>query len=198
MKKYYESEYYPQPTMVEIKSRAAISKSNASHKGKDYNPITIKGKEITSSWWGNAWCANLERYSDYISRLERGKRYVRAGAVVDLDIKKGKVLARVQGTRRIPYKVEIKISPLSEERCQDIIQRCGARISTVESLIKGDFPEELKELFLEENGLFPESKEISFSCSCPDWAIMCKHVAAAVAIPNIKMAGPSPLFSGML
>ena len=132
------------------------------------------------SWWGQAWCDNLERYADYESRLERGKRYVRTGAVVDLKIQKGKVLARVQGRRKTPYKIEIRISPLSEERCQRAIEKCSRKIENLEQLVNGNFPEELKEVFLGEQGLFPKPREISFNCSCPDWALMCKHVAAVL------------------
>ena len=86
----------------------------------------------------------------------------------------------MQGSRKTPYKVEIRISPLSEERCQEILQKCGKRVETLEKLLAGDFPEELKELFTQRGGLFPSSREISFSCSCPDWALMCKHVAAVL------------------
>ena len=143
-------------------------------------PVVLKGRKIVNSWWGQAWCDNLEKYADYESRLERGKRYVRTGAVVDLKIQKGKVLARVQGRRKTPYKVEIRISPLSEERCQTAIEKCGRRIDNLERLLKGDFTEDLKDLFTSTDGLFPRPQEISFQCSCPDWALMCKHVAAVL------------------
>ena len=143
-------------------------------------PVVIQGRSIAKSWWGQAWCDNLERYADFESRLERGKRYVRTGAVVDLKIQKGKVLARVQGRRKSPYKVEIRISPLTEARCQRAIEKCSRKIENLEQLVNGNFPEELKETFLGEQGLFPEPKEISFNCSCPDWALLCKHVAAVL------------------
>lgn len=87
---------------------------------------------------------------------------------------------KVQGSRKTPYKVEIRISPLSEEKCQAILRQCGRRIENLEALAEGNFPEDLKELFLGPEGLFPTPKEISFTCSCPDWALMCKHVAAAL------------------
>ena len=100
--------------------------------------------------------------------------------MIDLKIQKGKILARVQGTRKTPYKVEIRISPLSEERCQDILERCGRKLENLEALTGGNFPDDMKELFRGKGGLFPEPREISFNCSCPDWALMCKHVAAAL------------------
>ena len=83
----------------------------------------------------------------------------------------------MQGSRKTPYKVEIRISPLSEERCQEIIRKCGQNL---EKLLAGDFTVELKELFTDQDGLFPSPREMSFSCSCPDWALMCKHVAATL------------------
>ena len=86
----------------------------------------------------------------------------------------------MQGSRKVPYKVDIRISPLSEEKCQEIIARCGRKIQTIDKLINGEFPDELRDLFTGENGLFPSPREISFNCSCPDWALMCKHVAAAM------------------
>ena len=102
------------------------------------------------------------------------------GSVIDLKIQKGKILARVQGSRKTPYKVEIRISPLSEKKCQDILSRCGKKLENLEALLGGNFPDEMKELFQGKGGLFPEPREISFNCSCPDWALMCKHVAAAL------------------
>lgn len=180
MSRYWDDGFYSQPTASELKQRSEASRKNAEKKGKVLEPVVIQGRSVANSWWGRAWCANLERYADFESRLGRGKRYVKTGAVIDLKIEKGKILAKVQGTRKTPYKVEIRISPLSEERCQKIIGKCGQRVENLEKLLAGDFPMELKELFTEQDGLFPTPREISFSCSCPDWALMCKHVAAAL------------------
>ncbi len=180
MSSYWNSGSYSQPTAGQIQARAEASQRRSREKGEVWKPVCVQGRAIAKSWWGAAWCENLERYADYESRLDRGKRYVRSGAVVDLKIQKGKVLARVQGTRKTPYKVEIRISPLSEERCQAVIRKCGRKFRTIEELAAGSFPEEMKELFQGQDGLFPTPKEISFQCSCPDWALMCKHVAAAL------------------
>ena len=180
MSRYWEEGFYSQPTTSELKRKSEASRVSAEKKGKRLEPVVIQGRKIAKSWWGRAWCDNLERYADYESRLDRGKRYVKTGAVIDLSITKGRIQAKVQGSRKTPYKVEIRISPLSEERCQEILQKCGKRVETLEKLLAGDFPEELKELFTQRGGLFPSSREISFSCSCPDWALMCKHVAAVL------------------
>lgn len=180
MSRYWENAVYEQPSTDKIRKNAADTARKEKKKGKSLSPVIIAGRTIAKEWWGKAWCENLERYADYETRLERGKRYVRTGAVIDLQIKKGKINARVQGRRKTPYKVEIRISPLSEERCQNMIALCGNKIQNLEALIEGNFPEELREAFLQQGGLFPEPKEISFSCSCPDWALMCKHVAAVL------------------
>ncbi|MCR5283945.1 MAG: hypothetical protein K6E18_11280 [Lachnospiraceae bacterium] len=180
-KSYWETDvFYEQPSeaMLQRNAKAAVKKAKA--KGKTMHPVTVLGRRIAHSWWGSAWCENLERYADYDNRLERGRRYLRTGAVIDLQIEKGKVLAKVQGRRATPYKVEIRISPVNEEKVQNIMEACGSRIDNLDRLLKGDFPKSLKEVFLEKGGLFPTPVEISFQCTCPDWAMMCKHVAAVL------------------
>ncbi|MBR4455666.1 MAG: hypothetical protein IKS32_05515 [Solobacterium sp.] len=180
MRGYWNTGYYRAPSTEELKQNAEASIAKARKKGIIYKPILIEGRKITKSWWGTAWCENLERYADFASRIDRGKRYVRNGSVIDLQIERGKVTARVQGTRKTPYKIEVRISPLSEEKCVKILDRCGKKLESVEELVSGNFPESLKDLFFAEDGLFPSPAEISFLCSCPDWALMCKHVAAAL------------------
>ena len=180
MSKYWDTPYYEQPNTKELKRNAEESKKKEKRKGNVLEPVVVQGRNIVKNWWGKAWCNNLEQYADYESRLDRGKRYVRTGAVIDLKIQRGKILARVQGSRKVPYKVEIRISPLSEEKCQNIIRQCGRKIENMEELLNGNFPEEMQELFQGKGGLFPTPSEISFNCSCPDWALMCKHVAATL------------------
>ena len=178
MRKYWDDEQvFSQPSTGMLKQNATDSLQKQRKKGKEMHPIVITGRAITRTWWGNAWCENLEKYADYASRLDRGKRYVRTGTVVDLQIKTGKIEARVQGRRKTPYKVEIRISPLNQVHCQEIVDQCSDRM---EELLSGNFPVGMKEFFTGEHGLFPSPSEISFNCSCPDWALMCKHVAAAL------------------
>ena len=113
---------------------------------------------------------------------------------MDLQIKKGKIEAKVQGRRKTPYKVEIRISPLNQEHCQNIIEQCSENIESMEELLAGNFPVAMKELFAGENGLFPKPSEISFGCSCPDWALMCKHVAAALYGVGVRLDENPALF----
>ncbi len=194
MSRYWETGYYSQPDAKQLKKNAEATKKKEAKKGNVLEPVVVKGRNIATNWWGKAWCDNLERYADYESRLGRGKRYVRNGSVLDLKIQKGKILARVQGTRKVPYKIEIRISPLSEEKCQSIIDRCGRKLENIEKLMKGDFPVEMQELFQGEDGLFPSPREISFNCSCPDWALMCKHVAAALYGVGVRLDEQPLLF----
>ncbi len=194
MSKYWNSGNFSQPTTAELQRNSESSRKKAQDKGQILEPVVIVGRTIAKSWWGQAWCRNLEQYADFESRLDRGKRYVRTGAVLDLKIQKGRVLAKVQGSRKTPYKVEIRISPLSEEKCQKILEKCGKRIENLEALATGNFPAELKELFTGQEGLFPTPKEISFACSCPDWALMCKHVAAVLYGIGARLDSQPTLF----
>jgi uncharacterized Zn finger protein len=178
---YYDGfERYTQTTSGKIKQQSSEYIRKAAAKKITLHPVIIEGKKITKSWWGQSWCNNLERYADFESRLERGRKYIRAGAVVDLEIEEGMIYARVLGSRKTPYKIEIKIKPLAENKCGKLIAQCSDKIENVESLVSGTFPDSLKDVFFSKDGLFPSPEEIRFNCSCPDWADMCKHVAAAL------------------
>lgn len=169
------------PTKAQKQMQAANTVRKLEKKGKVLHPVVLSGTRIAASWWGKAWCANLERYADYANRIGRGKSYVRSGAVLDLVIENGRIDALVQGSRKQPYVVTVTIAPLSPTTWRHIVDRCNRRIDTLESLANGTFPKELEDLFFTgDQGLFPAPKEIGFSCSCPDWASMCKHVAAVL------------------
>jgi len=149
-------------------------------KNPNIKPVVIDGK-LAKTWWAQAWNRNLESYADYSNRIGRGRSYVRAGAVIDLSITPGEVRAIVQGSRVKPYDIVVKIDPLNKKVWNAITQRCSRKIANLEELASGKFPLELVELFTNKgDGLFPSPKEIKFSCSCPDWASMCKHVAAVL------------------
>ena len=149
-------------------------------KNPDIRPVVIDGK-LAGTWWAQAWNRNLESYADYSNRIGRGRSYVRSGAVLDLAIMPGEVQALVQGSRAKPYNISVKIEPLQKQRWREITQRCSRKIANLEELASGKFPTELMKLFTNKgDGLFPSPKEIEFNCSCPDWASMCKHVAAVL------------------
>ena len=168
-------------TVAEKRARAQRAVENLRKKLPDIAPIVIAGRKLARTWWGQAWNDNLERYSDYANRIDRGRSYVRAGAVLDLKITPGKVAALVQGSGAKPYKVDIAIQPLDKTTWESITKACEGKIGSLQELLDGKLPQALAELFTEKGkGLFPAPKQISLHCSCPDWAIMCKHVAAAL------------------
>jgi len=165
----------------EKKQKAARSLAKMQKKNPDLQPVIIEGRTIARNWWGKTWNTNLESYADYSNRIGRGKTYVRANAVLDLRISPGLVEASVQGSRSRPYDVMIRIDPLPSDKWQQVTALCNHRIGSLEELLEGRFPRELEELFTDRKyGMFPSPREIRFGCSCPDWASMCKHVAAAL------------------
>ncbi len=148
-------------------------------KGQSVAPVTIEGRTIAKSFWGKSWCDNLERYSDYESRLPRGRTYVRNGSVVDLQITKGEVSAFVAGSEL--YKIKIGIAPVKASRWKSVCRDCAGSIDSLVELLQGRLAKSVMDRVCREgDGLFPSPDEIKLSCSCPDWADMCKHVAAAL------------------
>ena len=153
--------------------------AKAKKAGKNFNPVVIEGRTIAKTFWGKSWCDNLEAYSDFANRLPRGRSYARNGSIVDLDIAPGKVLAQVMGSSL--YKIEISISPVSKGRWTALVQECTGTIASLVELLQGTFSKGVMERICHpDSGLFPAPKEITLSCSCPDWATMCKHVAAVL------------------
>jgi uncharacterized Zn finger protein len=156
------------------RAQAALRRS-----GREAAPVEITGRKITTTFWGDAWCRNLEAYSDYRNRLPRGRTYVRNGAVIDLRVEAGSVHALVSGSEI--YRAEIRVSPLARARWKDIQARCAGQIDSVVELLRGSISRSVMEIVTEKGeGLFPSPKEISLDCSCPDWAELCKHLAATL------------------
>jgi uncharacterized Zn finger protein len=148
-------------------------------KGHPVSPVVIEGRTIARTFWGKAWCDNLERYSDFENRLPRGRTYVRNGSVVDLQIAPGEINARVSGSEL--YKVAVKVTPVPKPRWSSICKDCAGAIDSLVELLQGRFSKGVMErICRQQTGLFPSPAEIQFSCSCPDWASMCKHVAAVL------------------
>ena len=173
------------------KAKAALRKK----KGAAIDPVVVAGRQIARSWWGMAWNQNLERYADYENRLPRGRSYVRNGSVLDLKISATTITAIVAGSRPKPYDITIKIKPLSKKVEQALMAKSRAALDSMQALLSGEFPAELKETFLEQGtGLFPSPAEITFSCSCPDWVSMCKHVAAALYGTAVRLDDKPELF----
>ncbi len=148
-------------------------------KGLNVLPIKIDGRVIARTFWGKAWCDNLESYSDFENRLPRGRTYVRNGSVVHLEINSGKISALVSGSEL--YSVEITISSLPAPHWTDIKARCAGAIGSLIELLRGQLSKSVMDVVTQHGGgLFPKPAEIKMKCSCPDWAGMCKHVAAVM------------------
>ncbi len=145
--------------------------------GPPVAPVVIQGRVIAQSFWGKAWCDNLEAYSDFENRLPRGRTYVRNGAVVDLQISDGAVSALVSGSDL--YRISVTIKPLPRPRWLAVVKACAGKIDSLVELLQGRLSRGVMEVLIRPHtGLFPAPGDISFGCSCPDWAAMCKHVAA--------------------
>ncbi len=179
---YYDYDGWPRYVSVgEKRARAQRKLEQLRKKNPNIRPIVIEGRGLASTWWGKAWNKNLERYADYTNRVGRGRSYVRHGAVLDLQIEPGKVTSLVQGSRGSPYKVEINIKSISKAVWKQIQSASASELASLQQLLEGRFPKALGEIFTAKGqGLFPSPNEIGFTCSCPDWASMCKHVAATL------------------
>lgn len=173
---------YPKYVSVaEKKAKAAKKLKQLKKKQPGIKPVVIEGNALARTWWGKSWNKNLERYADYTNRIGRGRSYVRHGAVLDLKIKSGQVTALVQGSTSKPYEVVINIKGITQANLREIKKQCEGQLESLQDLLSGKFPKKLEEIFFnKEKGLFPRPQTISFNCSCPDWASMCKHVAAAL------------------
>ena len=172
--------FKPYVPVAERKRKAAAAAKKLSAKsGRALAPVNLATKKIASTFWGKAWCDNLEAYSDYANRLPRGRSYVRNGSVIDLQITEGKVEALVQGSSL--YKIAIGFTPLAPKRWKEFKTRSSGKVTNLLDLLQGRLSKEiLADLTARDTGLFPAPKEIKLGCSCPDWADMCKHVAAVL------------------
>jgi uncharacterized Zn finger protein len=147
--------------------------------GHPVAPVTVTGRQIATTVWGRAWCDNMEGYRDYESRLPRGRTYVRNGSVVDLQIARGRITALVCGSEL--YNVAITIKETAKATWRRICTDCTGGIDSLIELLQGRVSKVVMErLCRQDGGLFPRPAEIRFSCSCPDHASMCKHVAAVL------------------
>jgi len=176
---YSYDNWRPYVSVAERRRRAAKKIAKMKKAGRQISPVEIAGRKIATTFWGEAWCKNLEAYSDYSNRLPRGRTYVRNGSVLDLQIEVGHVHALVSGSEI--YEVDIKIKPLAKKRWTDIKGKCAGQIDSLIELLRGSISKGVMEIVTRKGeGLFPSPREISLSCSCPDWATMCKHVAATL------------------
>ncbi|HEU4534112.1 MAG TPA: hypothetical protein VFS00_08340 [Polyangiaceae bacterium] len=195
MNRWYDN---PWPEYVPAAQRERSAKQSIAmltKQGKAPSPVVIAGRAIATTFWGKGWCEHLERFSDHENRLPRGRTYVRSGAVVDLQIGPGRIDARVRGTSL--YHVSILIEPLAPARWREIAHACAGKIGSLVSLLRGRFDAAVMQIVgRASGGLFPEPAQITLACSCPDWATMCKHIAAVLYGVGARLdARPELLFT---
>ena len=164
-------------------------------KGQNIQPVEIEGKTIARSFWGKAWCEHLESFSDFENRLPRGRTYVRNGSVCHLAIEPGRIEAMVSGSEL--YKVKINIKPLKPAVWKAIKKQCRGQIGSMLELLQGRLSDQVMAIVTNRNkGLLPLPGQIALGCNCPDWAGMCKHLAAVLyGVGNRLDRQPELLFT---
>lgn len=171
--------YKPYVSAAERRAKAERAAKRLAKGGRTLSPVKIVGRAMATTFWGKAWCDNLESYSDFENRLPRGRTYARNGSVLDLQIEAGRIKALVSGSDL--YKVTIDITTHPAAAWKELKSRCSGQIGSLVELLQGKLSKSVMDLVTERNGgLFPKPKEIRIKCSCPDWAGLCKHAAAVL------------------
>ncbi len=172
-------DFDPKPSVQEQRRKAKQEGRRLAKLGRQLSPVLIEGRQIVASFWGKAWCSNLESYRDYEYRLPRGRSYVRNGAVLDLAVSAGKITALVSGSQ--VYEVDITIKPLLPMHWSRVKTRCAGQVASLIELLEGRLSDSVMRIITDADvGLFPKPTEIQMACSCPDVATMCKHIAAVM------------------
>lgn len=175
----YYGGWPPYVPVAQRRHKAERMRASLNKKGRACEPVVIEGRAIARTFWGKQWCNNLEAYSDYANRLPRGRTYVRNGSVLDLQIEKGKISALVSGSDI--YQVDIDVHALEEKLWRGILKECAGTVASLVELLQGRLSDAVMAVVTRQgDGLFPVPQQISFRCSCPDPAWMCKHVAAVL------------------
>jgi len=176
---YYGFEWRPYVSVRQRRAQAQTKMNALRKKGVDIQPVEIEGRKIAKTFWGEAWCDHLESFSDYANRLPRGRTYVRNGSVCHLEINQGEILAKVAGSEL--YNLRIQIKTLPANKWKAIKARCAGEVGSLLELLQGKLSGHVMQVVTDRNeGMFPSPGEISLKCDCPDWAVMCKHVAAVL------------------
>lgn len=184
----------PYVSVAARRARAARKLEKLRRQGLELSPVQIQGRKIAKTFWGEAWCAHLEKFSDYENRLPRGRTYLRNGSVCRLEIGAGTVKAVVAGSEL--YNVKVKIKKLAKEKWREVKARCDGQIGSLLELLQGRISQKVMAIVTDrERGLFPLPREMELKCDCPDWAVMCKHVAAVLYAVGARLdRSPELLF----
>lgn len=171
--------YAPYVSVASRKARALREASALKKEGHVLEPVGIEGRTIARSFWGKAWCRNLESYVDFANRLPRGRSYLSNGLVLDLKVAPGRVTGLVYGTDL--YRIEVSIARLAPAKWKAIRSECAGKIDSLVELLNGRLSKGVMEIVTRPGtGLFPSPAEIRMHCSCPDSARLCKHLAAVL------------------
>ncbi|MEZ5300711.1 MAG: SWIM zinc finger family protein [Verrucomicrobiales bacterium] len=186
---YYYSDRYADEERVarEIEKRRK--------KGEAFEQILPETKRgaVCTTFWGKAWCENLEGYADMENRLPRGRTYLRGGHVYDLEIGEGSVFAYVSGSHL--YEVEITMTTMAKKAWADLVEGVAGQIGNLVDLLGGKLgPGAMAALTDPGSGLFPKPKQIRINCNCPDYATLCKHAAAVLYAIGVKFDRAPELF----
>jgi uncharacterized Zn finger protein len=172
-------QWAPYVPVAQRRAKALREMAKLRKKGKDIQPIEIEGGKIARSFWGKGWCDHLESFSDFANRLPRGRTYVRNGSVCHLDIQPRRIEAVVSGSEL--YNIRINIKKLKPATWSSVKKNCAGRIGSMLELLQGRLSDQVMTVVTDrKQGLFPQPSEIELNCDCPDWAVMCKHVAAVL------------------
>ena len=185
----------PRLTVSQLRAKAIIEIQRLKDEGRAVTPVTIEGKKIAQTFWGNAWCDNIEAYRDFEYRLPRGRSYVRNRAVVDLQLSPGRIEALVCGSEL--YQVKMQIDPLPADRWDKVRRQCVGEIGSLIELLQGRLSDRVMQIITDrETGLFPTPAELSMRCQCFDGAMLCKHAAAVLYGVGARMdSQPELLFT---
>ncbi len=171
--------YRPYVSVAQRREKAGRKMDKLRKQGINVQGVEIAGRTIARTFWGKSWCQHLESFSDYENRLPRGRTYVRNGSVCHLEIGGGEIKAMVSGSEL--YDVKIGIKQLSQQKWSAVKERCSGKIGSLLELLQGKLSNSVMTVVTDRQaGLFPLPSEINLACSCPDWAVMCKHVAAVL------------------
>jgi hypothetical protein len=169
----------PYVPVAQRRARATKELARMKKKGLTVQPVEVAGRKIAASFWGKGWCDQMESFSDYENRLPRGRTYVRNGSVCHLAIQPGRIEAIVSGSEL--YNIVITIAPLANKKWEAVKVACAGRIGSLIDLLRGKLADGVMAVVCQrETGLFPLPGEMKLHCDCPDWASMCKHVAAVL------------------
>ena len=179
MPRYSRYGWRPYVSVAQRQHQAQKQMKALQKNGLELQPVQIEGRKIARTFWGEAWCKHMDKQGDYSNRLPRGRSYVRNGSVCHLAIAEGRIEAFVAGSE--VYHVTITVDVLPRQKWENIKQLCSGQIGTLLELLQGKISSSVMENVTNtDHGLFPQPPEINLDCDCPDWATMCKHVAAVL------------------